>query len=104
MRELQFGELRCGRVKVCGGCGVGNCNVGDLRCGGVAVWGVALCGSYRVGELQCGGVMVWESYGVCELLCVAVAMYSNCGLWAADYGSTLLRDVKTQSVSDKMVL
>ena len=83
-------------------CGVGSCDVGDLRCGGVAVWGVALCGSHRVGELQCGGVVVWESCGVCELLCVAVAMCSNCGFWAVAYGSTLLRDVKTQSVFDKI--
>ena len=55
--------------------------MGNLRCGGVAVWGVALCGSHRVGELQCGGVVVWESCGVCELLRVAVAVFSNWGLW-----------------------
>ena len=59
----------------------GICGVGNLRCGGVAVWGVALYGSHGVGELQCGGVVVWESCSVCELLHVAVAVYSNCGLW-----------------------
>ena len=52
-------------------CGVGVLRYGELHC----------VGSHRVGELQCGRVMVWESCGVCELLHVAVAVYSNCGLW-----------------------
>ena len=32
-------------------------------------------------EPQGGGVVVWESCGVCELLRVAVAVFSNWGLW-----------------------
>ena len=71
------------------GCSVGSCGVGEFRYVVIAVWEVAMWGICSVGgcfvwelqELQFGGVRVWESCGVCELLCVAVVVYSNCGLW-----------------------
>ena len=33
------GQLRCGGVQVCGGCGVGSCGVNELQCVGVLVCG-----------------------------------------------------------------
>ena len=35
--------------------------------------------------------MVWENGGACELLCVAVAVYRNCGLWGFQYVGVAVR-------------
>ena len=42
------GQLRCGGVQVCNGCGVGSCGVNELQC---------------VGDLVCGSCGVWELRG-----------------------------------------